>query len=147
MKRFDEVFQLMIIVEAVLVEFTWTFVSADAVSLILFIGTLLLWAIGTLIGGTKEYTIKTLGFYLSFIVLSILFLFCIVPIPPPSFNEFLLVFFMIVIVFPTIGFLLSVGIISYLGTAVDRSKSLLLIIGATVGFEITLFLLNLDKFV
>ena len=145
-QRFDEVFQLMILVEAILLEFAWTFVRASVLMVIMFIGTLLLWIIGTLVS-TNEYTIKTLGFYLLFTSLSVLFLSCIVPVPPTSPTELLLEFLMFGIVIPIIGLFLSIHLISYLGTSVDRSMSLVMVICTTVGYVTTAFLLNLDKFI
>jgi len=64
----------MIIVEAVLVEFVWTFVIAEIIPITLLILTLVIWALGTLRSGTDEYTIKALGFYLSFYGLPFFFL-------------------------------------------------------------------------
>jgi len=63
-QRFDEVFQLVIVIGAILVEFIWTFQEHVGTFFLIAIFALVLtfWAVGTLKGGRLEYRFKLIGF-------------------------------------------------------------------------------------
>lgn len=68
-KRFDEVFQIVLVIEAIFLEFTWTFVQTTLLNVISFVLALILWIWGNLKGGVWEYRLKVISFFVLFILL------------------------------------------------------------------------------
>jgi hypothetical protein len=116
-ERFDEVFQLMLIIETILIEFSFV-EKANFFVVLLFVISVLLWAFGTLTGGTDEYPIKLLGFQSSLIVM-----FFVLLISSIGQIDLTVIIITAVVGIPSLAVIITLPFVYYLSDFLDRKKS------------------------
>jgi len=135
-ERFDEVYQLVLIVVALSFDILWTAGKTPIVEIAVFIYALAFWAYGNLKGGIWEYPLKLGSFNLSimlltnFYILSIFQDFSIIPILEIAIGAFVL---------PAICLVITILLISYLRETIDLSLTSYIVIGITIGYIVGIY--------
>ncbi|MFW9973893.1 MAG: hypothetical protein ACFFDQ_01320 [Candidatus Thorarchaeota archaeon] len=132
-ERFDEVFQLVLIVVALSFDILWTTGRTPIAEIAVFIYALFFWAFGNLKGGIWEYPCKLGSFNLSIMLLTNFYVLSIFD----SLAILLLWEIVVgVIVLPAICFTITVVLILYLKETIDFKITGYIVIGITFGYMI-----------
>lgn len=135
-ERFDEVFQLILIVVALSFDILWTDGNIPIAEIAVFIYALSFWAFGNLKGGIWEYPLKLGSFNLSlllmtnFYVLTILRDLSILP-----FIELLVA----VIILPAFCFVITAVLILYLKETIELNITSYIVVGITLGYIVGIY--------
>lgn len=124
----------MLLIDTIMIEFSWTFLSGAEAIWLIFLYLLLLsaWAVGTLAGGFLEYNLKALGFESSLYFTSLVFL--------RSFPELNGLgrgwdyHFLVLVLMPITSLILSLPIFYYLRNFVKWKEISLLSVSVLAGF-------------
>ena len=130
-QRFDEVFQMVLIVVALSFDILWSSGRPPLAEIIVFLWILSFWAYGNLKGGIWEYPLKVGSFNLS---ITLMTNFYIVGIFGDITSLGLLQIIIAIVALPVLCLVISLILASYIGEAVDRTIALPVIIGGTIGY-------------
>ena len=133
-ERFDEIYQIILIVVALSFDLLWT-IKIPIAEILVFIFALLIWAYGNLKGGNIEYPFKIGSFNLLIILLTNFYsLAAFGDIMALSFGALLVS----AIALPIVCFLISYSLVRYLGEVLDREITYGLLIGGTLGYMVSM---------
>ena len=139
-ERFDEVFQVVLIIVALSFDILWNSDRIPIAEIAVFMFTLSIWAYGNLKGGIWEYPMKIGSFNLALMLLTNFYVISI-------YGDFTLVGLLerIVgaVVLPIICLIISLSLASYLKETLDRTTTLGILIGGTIGYMASINLLLL----
>ena len=139
-ERFDEVFQIVLIVVALSFDILWNSGRVPIAEISVFIFTLCIWAYGNLKGGMVEYPFKIGSFNLALMLLTNFYVISI-------YGDLALVGMLerIVgaIVLPIVCLIISLSLASYLKDTLDRSTTVGILIGGTIGYMASINMLLL----
>ncbi|MFW9961835.1 MAG: hypothetical protein ACFFDV_12520 [Candidatus Thorarchaeota archaeon] len=135
-ERFDEVFQLVLIVVALSFDILWTGGRIPIAEIAVFIYALVFWAYGNLKGGIWEYPFKLGSFNLSILLLTN---FYVLSIFYDMFVHPLLEIVISALVLPAFCLALTVVIASYLKETIDLRITAYIVIGITLGYIIGIY--------
>lgn len=134
-QRFDEVFQMILIVVALSFDILWTAGRFPIAEIAVFIWILTFWAYGNLKGGIWEYPLKVGSFNLAIILMTNFYTVGI-------FGELallsLLEILITIIALPMLCLTISLVLASYIKELVDRTIALPVLIGGTLGYVISM---------
>jgi len=137
-KRFDEVFQMVLIVVALSFDILWNSGRIPFAEIAVFIFALMIWAYGNLKGGLWEYPLKIGSFNLAIMLLTNFYVISL-------YGDLSLVGFLErfagAIVLPLVCLAISFSLAAYLKETLDRNTTLGILIGGTLGYMISLNLL------
>ena len=137
-QRFDDVFQMVLIVVALSFDILWTSGRTPMAEIAVFIFALTIWAYGNLKGGIWEYPLKIGSFNLSLILFTN---FYIISIYGDLTVLTLLEVVMGTLVMPILYVIISVGIARYLKDTIDIRITRDILIGGTLGYILSVSLL------
>jgi len=130
-ERFDEVFQMVLIVVALSFDILWTSGRIPIAEIMVFIYALTFWAYGNLKGGIWEYPLKLGSFNLSLTLLTNFYVISIYgDLTILGMWEIVLGVF----VLPIFCLIITALLVSYLKETVDRRLSSYIVIGVTIGY-------------
>lgn len=135
-QRFDEVYQLILIVVALSFDILWTSGHFPLAEIAVFLWILAFWAFGNLKGGIWEYPLKVGSFNLS---ITLLTNFYMVGVFGNIAALGLLETLLIIILLPSLCLIISLVLVSYLREAVDRVIALPVLIGGTLGYVFSMW--------
>jgi len=139
-ERFDEVFQIVLLVVALSFDIIWTSERVPIAEIAVFIFTLAIWAYGNLKGGIWEYPLKIGSFNLSLMLLTNFYVISIYgDLTLVGIGERLVGAF----VLPIICFIISLSLASYLKETLDRDTTRGILIGGTLGYVASISMLLL----
>lgn len=134
-ERFDEVFQMILIVVALSFDILWISGRFPIAEIAVFIYVLSFWAYGNLKGGVWEYPLKLGSFNLS---ITLMTNFYIVGV----FGDIGLLDLwgigLSIIALPALCLILSIVLAAYLKESADRSMVVPILIGGTLGYAISM---------
>jgi len=134
-KRFDEVFQMVLIVVALSFDILWFFGHVPIAEIAVFIFILMIWAFGNLRGGIWEYSLKLGSFNLSIILLTNFYVVAM-------FGDLALLvlweFVLSALILPIICLVITLSLVSYLRDSIDRRVTRDVLIGGTLGYVISI---------
>ena len=137
-ERFDEVFQIVLIVVALSFDILWTSGRIPISEIAVFIFTLSIWAYGNLKGGTVEYPFKIGSFNLALMLLTNFYVISI-------YGDLALVGVLerVVgsIILPVACLFISLLLASYMKDTLDRSTTHGILFGGTIGYMMSINLL------
>jgi len=134
-QRFDDVYQMVLIVVALSFDILWASDRMPIAEIAVFIFALTIWAYGTLKGGIWEYPLKVGSFNLSLILLTNFYVISIYgDLTILAMWEVLLG----VIVMPLVCISIAAGIASYLKDTLDQSITRGILIGGTLGYMLSI---------
>jgi len=133
-ERFDEVYQIVLIVVALSFDLLWT-IKIPVAEILVFIFALVIWAYGNIKGGNIEYPFKIGSFNLLIILLSNFYSFAALGDPLTSGFGILLVS---AIALPIICLLISYSLFRYMRDILDKEITHGLLIGGTLGYMISI---------
>ncbi|MHA1925691.1 MAG: hypothetical protein ACXABV_13350 [Candidatus Thorarchaeota archaeon] len=139
-ERFDEVFQMVLIVVALSFDILWAMGRLPIAEIAVFVFVLTIWAYGNLKGGIWEYPFKLGSFNLAIILLTNFYSSAIF-----GDTAYLGLWELLIsgIVLPLICVGITLSLISYLRESVDRQITMGLLIGGTVGYVLSMTLLTI----
>ncbi|MFW9838987.1 MAG: hypothetical protein ACFFE7_15830 [Candidatus Thorarchaeota archaeon] len=130
-QRFDEVFQMILIIIALLFDILFTSEEFPLAEIAVFIWILTFWAYGNLKGGIWEYPLKLGSFNLSTTLMTNFYSVAIFgEISVLKTTEFVIA----VIVLPFLCLIISLVFATYLKEFADRVITLPVLIGGTLGY-------------
>ena len=133
-ERFDEVYQIVLIVVALSFDLLWT-IKIPIAEILVFIFALVIWAYGNLKGGNIEYPFKIGSFNLLIILLTNFYSFAALgDIMTVGFEALLIS----AIGLPIVCLLISYSLVRYLGEILERETTHGLLIGGTLGYIISM---------
>ena len=133
--RFDEVFQIILIVVALSFDILWSSGRFPIAEIVVFLWILTFWAYGNLKGGIWEYPLKVGSFNLAIILMTNFYtvgVFLDLGLLSPW--EILLT----IVALPGLCLILSLVLASYLKESVDRTIALPVLIGGTLGYVLSM---------
>ncbi|UCH03492.1 MAG: hypothetical protein JSW05_07790 [Candidatus Thorarchaeota archaeon] len=136
-ERFDEVFQMVLIVVALSFDIMWFFERIPIAEIAVFIFVLSLWGYGNLRGGIWEYPFKVGSFNLSIILLANFYVVAmswgieLTGIWELALNAMLI---------PILCLGITLILVSYLRESLDRELTRGVLVGGTLGYIISLSL-------
>ena len=133
-ERFDEVYQIVLIVVALSFDLLWT-IKIPTAEILVFIFALVIWAYGNIKGGNIEYPFKIGSFNLLIILLTNFYSFAALGDIMTLGLEALL---LSAIALPIICLLISYSLYRYLGDILDKEITYGLLIGGTLGYMISI---------
>ncbi|MGY5881604.1 MAG: hypothetical protein RTV31_15240 [Candidatus Thorarchaeota archaeon] len=137
-ERFDEVFQIVLIVVALSFDILWTSGRIPIAEIAVFIFTLSIWAYGNLKGGTVEYPFKIGSFNLALMLLTNFYVISI-------YGDLALVGVLErvvgAIILPVACLFISLLLASYMKDTLDRSTTHGILFGGTIGYMMSINLL------
>ena len=139
-ERFDDVFQMVLIVVALSFDILWFVGRIPFVEIAVFIFILVIWAFGNLRGGKWEYSLKLGSFNLAIILLTNFYTVAL------TGNQELPLLWEIIIgglAFPLICLVVTMSLYSYLKETVDREVTRGVLIGGTLGYMISMIIVAL----
>ena len=134
-ERFDDVFQMVLIVVALSFDILWTSGRIPIAEIAVFIFALTIWAYGNLKGGIWEYPLKLGSFNLALILLTN---FYVISIYGDLTILALWEVFMGVIVMPIVCITIAFGLAYYLKDNLDQSITRGILIGGTLGYVLSI---------
>ncbi len=137
-ERFDEVFQIVLIVVALSFDILWKLDRIPIAEIAVFIFTISIWAYGTLKGGIWEYPLKIGSFNLSLMLLTN---FYVISIYGDLTIVGLLERIVGALVLPLVCLMISLVLASYLKDTLDRGTTLGILLGGTLGYMISINML------
>jgi hypothetical protein len=132
--RFDEVFQMVLIIVALSFDILWFSGDPPVEEITVFMFVLLIWAYGTLRGGIWEYALKLGSFNLSLMLLTNFYTVGIIQDPS---NLGMLYPLLSVVVLPLACVIVSVVLALYLKEFINREIALGVLVGGTLGYCIS----------
>jgi hypothetical protein len=133
--RFDEVFQMVLIVVALSFDILWRDEKVPIAEIVVFIYVLTFWAYGNLKGGIWEYPLKVGSFNLSITLMTNFYIAGI-------YGDLALLglweMLFTIVVLPTLCLLISLVLVSYLKESVENTIALPVLIGGTLGYVFSL---------
>ena len=133
--RFDEVFQMILIVVALSFDILWTSGRFPIAEIVVFLWILTFWAYGNLKGGIWEYPLKVGSFNLAIILMTNFYMVGVfLDLALLSPWEILLT----IVALPGLCLILSLVLASYLKESVDRTIALPVLIGGTLGYVLSM---------
>lgn len=136
-KRFDEVYQIVLIVVALSFDILYVTGRTPFAEIAVFMFVLVLWAYGNLRGGILEYPLKLGSFNLA---ITLLTNFYVISIYGDLAILALWEIVMGAFVLPIICVIITASLASYLKDTLDRSTTLGVVIGGTLGYMISMSL-------
>ena len=138
-ERFDQVFQMILIVVALSFDILWTAaVRLPIAEIAVFIFALVIWAYGNLKGGIIEYPFKIGSFNLLILLLTNFYSFAV-------FGDmvYLGLWELVIsaLVLPLVCLSITISIFSYLKDLLDKEVTYGIVIGGTLGYVISMSLL------
>ncbi len=129
-ERFDDVFQIVLIVVALSFDIPWFFGRIPIAETGVFVFILVIWAFGHLKGGETEYAFKLGSFNQAILLLTNFYTLAL------TGTQDLPLFFDItsILVFSIICISISATLYSYLRGSADRETSIGILVGGTVGY-------------
>ena len=134
-QRFDEVFQMILIVVALSFDILWTAGRTPIAEIVVFIWILTFWAYGNLKGGIWEYPLKVGSFNLA---ITLMTNFYIVGVFGDIVLLGLLEIVLSIVVLPVICLIISLVLSVYLKESLDRTIALPVLIGGTLGYVLSM---------
>ncbi len=134
-ERFDEVFQMILIIVALSFDILWTAGRFPIAEIAVFIWILTFWAYGNLKGGIWEYPLKVGSFNLAIILMTN---FYIVGVFGDITQLGLLEILLTIVALPVLCLVISLVLASYLRESVDRTIALPVLIGGTLGYVLSM---------
>ncbi|MFW9808218.1 MAG: hypothetical protein ACFFE6_02450 [Candidatus Thorarchaeota archaeon] len=135
-QRFDEVFQMILIVVALSFDILWTAGRFPIAEIAVFIWILAFWAYGNLKGGIWEYPLKVGSFNLAIILMTN---FYIVGIFGDLTTLGLLEILLAIAALPILCLIISLVLVSYLRNVVNLTIALPVLIGGTLGYAFSMW--------
>ena len=133
--RFDEVFQIILIVVALSFDILWSSGRFPIAEIVVFLWILTFWAYGNLKGGIWEYPLKVGSFNLAIILMTNFYMVGVfLDLALLSPWEILLT----IVALPGLCLILSLVLASYLKESVDRTIALPVLIGGTLGYVLSM---------
>jgi hypothetical protein len=136
-KRFDEVYQVVLIIVALSFDILWSFGRIPIAEIAVFMFILVIWAYGNLRGGETEYSYKLGSFNLSVLLLTNFYTIAL------TGNQELPLFLeipFVIIALPALSFCISMLLYSYLKEFVDRESAFGILIGGTLGYTLSMLM-------
>ena len=133
-ERFDEVYQIVLIVVALSFDLLWT-IKIPTAEILVFIFALVIWAYGNIKGGNIEYPFKIGSFNLLIILLTNFYSFAALGDIMTLGLEALL---LSAIALPIICLLISYSLFRYMRDVLDKEITNGLLIGGTLGYMISI---------
>ncbi len=137
-QRFDEVFQMVLIVVALSFDILWAMGHLPIAEIAVFVFILMIWAYGNLKGGVWEYPLKLGSFNLALILLTNFYAVAV-------FGDmaFLGLWELVISAFvlPVICVAITLSLVSYLRESVDREITIGVLVGGTIGYILSISLL------
>ncbi|MFW9794950.1 MAG: hypothetical protein ACFFEE_11635 [Candidatus Thorarchaeota archaeon] len=130
-QRFDEVYQVILIVVALSFDILWISGRFPIAEIAVFIWILAFWAFGNLKGGIWEYPLKVGSFNLA---ITLMTNFYTVGVYGDITILGLVENLFIIVVLPVLCLIISLVMVSYLREAADRTIALPVLIGGTLGY-------------
>jgi len=138
-ERFDEVYQIVLIVVALSFDLLWT-IKIPIAEILVFIFALVIWAYGNLKGGNIEYPFKIGSFNLLIILLTNFY-------SSAAFGDVLALGLGALLIssigLPLVCLFISYSLVRYLGDVLDKEVTHGLLIGGTLGYMISMTLVFL----
>ena len=131
-------FQIVLIIEALSFDILWMSDRVPIAEIIVFVFTLPIWAYGNLKGGIWEYPMKIGSFNLALMLLTN---FYVISIDGDLTVVGPLERILGALVLPIICLIISLSLASYLKETLDRSTTLGILIGGTIGYMASINLL------
>ncbi|MFW9919462.1 MAG: hypothetical protein ACFFED_07670 [Candidatus Thorarchaeota archaeon] len=135
-ERFDEVFQMVLIVVALSFDILWRSDNVPIAEIIVFMYVLSFWAFGNLKGGDWEFPLKLGSFNLSITLMTNFYIVGIFG------NLRVLGFWEVIIALvalPTLCLMISLVLASYMKESANRTTTLPILIGGTLGYIVSVF--------
>ncbi len=130
-QRFDEVFQMVLIVVALSFDILWATGRIPIAEIAVFVFVLMIWAYGNLKGGIWEYPFKLGSFNLGIVLLTNFYAVAV-------FGDlaFLGLWGLVISAFllPLICVVITLSLVSYLRESVDRQITMGILVGGTIGY-------------
>ncbi|MFX1261850.1 MAG: hypothetical protein ACFFAZ_07185 [Promethearchaeota archaeon] len=137
-QRFDEVFQMVLIIVALSFDILWATGRFPVAEIAVFIFVLTIWAYGNLKGGIQEYPYKLGSFNLAITLLTNFY-------AAAMLGDFALYdlweLAISAILLPIICAIVTLVLFSYLRESADREITLGIILGGTIGYVCSVLLL------
>jgi len=136
-QRFDDVFQMVLIVVALSFDILWTSGRIPTAEIAVFVFALTIWAYGNLKGGIWEYPLKIGSFNLSLILFTNFYIISIYgDLAVLTLWEIALG----TLVMPIVCVLISVALARYLKDTIDLNLTRDVLIGGTLGYMLSVSL-------
>jgi len=132
--RFDEVFQMVLIVVALSFDILWRTDYVPIAEIMVFMYILSFWAYGNLKGGAWEFPLKLGSFNLS---ITLMTNFYIVGIFGNIRDLGLLELVFAIIALPALCLIISLVLSSYIKESANRTMTLPILIGGTLGYIVS----------
>ncbi|MHA1961476.1 MAG: hypothetical protein ACW99U_14735 [Candidatus Thorarchaeota archaeon] len=133
-QRFDEVYQIVLIIVALSFDILWFFGYIPAAEIAVFVFVLIIWAYGNLRGGIWEYPMKLGSFNLSLMLQTRLYFVAMIGrLEILNLGEQIFAG----IALPLVCVLITLTLARYLGDTIDRDITMGMIVGGTFGYVIT----------
>lgn len=139
-ERFDQVFQMVLIVVALSFDILWSAGRPPVAEIAVFMFALSIWAFGNLKGGNVEYPFKIGSFNLSLLLLTNFYSFALLG------DAILLGLWGLVIsaiILPIVCLAITFSLIRYLKDQLDKEVTYGIVIGGSIGYMISMSLLIL----
>ncbi|MGY5864034.1 MAG: hypothetical protein RTV41_05485 [Candidatus Thorarchaeota archaeon] len=137
-ERFDEVYQIVLIVVALSFDILWTSGRIPIAEIAVFIFALSIWAYGNLKGGLWEYPLKLGSFNLAIILLTN---FYVISVYGDLALVGLLEIILGTVVLPVVCVIITIILANYLKETIERQMTLGVLIGGTLGYMLSMTLL------
>jgi hypothetical protein len=134
-QRFDEVFQMVLIIVALSFDILWINERFPLAEIAVFIWILSFWAYGNLKGGIWEYPLKIGSFNLA---ITLMTNFYIVGVFGDLVIENTLQVFLSIVALPVLCLIISLVLVSYLKESIERTVALPVLIGGTLGYAFSM---------
>ncbi|MHA2379558.1 MAG: hypothetical protein ACXADS_09775 [Candidatus Thorarchaeota archaeon] len=136
-ERFDDVFQMVLIVVALSFDILWFFGRVPIAEIAVFVFALTIWTYGNLRGDAWDYPLKVGSFNLSIILLTNFYV-----VAMSGGIELLGLWDLIVgaLALPVVCLAITLSLASYLKETIDRRVTRDVLLGGTVGYMISMSL-------
>jgi len=142
MERFDDVYQIVLIVVALSFDILWFFGYIPVAEIAVFIFVLIIWAYGNLRGDEWEYSLKLGSFNFSIILLSSFYYMAVRG--STDFLNFWEVALATIII-PIVCLGITLLLVAYLKENIIRRPTLILLLNETVGYMVPTFFVALTS--
>ena len=136
-KRFDEIYQVVLIIVALSFDILWFFGRIPIAEIAVFMFILLIWAYGNLRGGESEYSFKLGSFNLSILLLTN---FYTIALTGNHELPLILEVAFAIIALPVLCLCISMLLYSYLKEFIDRESAIGILIGGTLGYTLSMLM-------
>ena len=135
-QRFDEVYQVILIVVALSFDILWISGHFPIAEIAVFIWILTFWAFGNLKGGIWEYPLKVGSFNLAITLMTNFYMVGVFgDIAALGLWENLFT----IVILPGLCLIISLVLMSYLREVIDRTVALPVLIGGTLGYVFSMW--------